>query len=319
MCIRDSATSAPQSQRPPAPAQPQQQPSVQSAPAADPCPGWAGDEHEPMYAPPRYDETSETPAVESASRPGSGGDQSAAPAAAVAESPSETPGESAGQGSGGRTLGLVDVRRLWPDIVAATMGMRRVTWMTLRDHAQVIDVDATTLTVGINNPGAFSSFTAGGSEEILRQAAIDVAGVDWRVTAILDPGARAGADQPVVTSPAVASGVDQQVVSSVASSTPSSPSSSDSAPAEASAPTQRPQPPTPTQPVGPDEGVNAAREALERSRTEGAQQGTPVDHRALADEAADPDDPAADTQGLDSTQLLQQALGAQVVDEIEHT
>jgi DNA polymerase-3 subunit gamma/tau len=39
----------------------------------------------------------------------------------------------------------------------------------------------------------------------------------------------------------------------------------------------------------------------------------------LADEAADPDDPAADTQGLDSTALLQQALGAKVVEEIKHS
>ena len=65
--------------------------------------------------------------------------------------------------------------------------------------------------------------------------------------------------------------------------------------------------------------VIAAREALERSRTEPSSDEPRVDHAALADAAADPDDPDADTQGLDSTALLQQTLGAKVSDEIRHT
>jgi DNA polymerase III subunit gamma/tau len=45
------------------------------------------------------------------------------------------------------------------------------------------------LTVGFANAGARDSFDAGGSAEILRQAAIDVVGMAWRVESIVDPSA----------------------------------------------------------------------------------------------------------------------------------
>ena len=69
---------------------------------------------------------------------------------------------------------LVDVRRLWPDIVEATKQRRRMTWIHLTQNAQVVAVDAKTLTLGFANAGARDSFDAGGSAEIVRQAAIDV-------------------------------------------------------------------------------------------------------------------------------------------------
>ena len=48
-------------------------------------------------------------------------------------------------------------------------------------------MDAKTLTLGFGNAGARESFVNGGSPEIVRQAAIDVVGADWRVEAIVDP------------------------------------------------------------------------------------------------------------------------------------
>ena len=49
----------------------------------------------------------------------------------------------------GSPLSLVDVRRLWPDIVEATKQRRRVTWIHLTQHAQVVAVDAQVLTLGL--------------------------------------------------------------------------------------------------------------------------------------------------------------------------
>ena len=159
---------------------------------------------------------------------------------------------------------------------------------------------------------------SGGCDEILRQAAIDVVGVDWRIDAIVDPSAQGGSGQPVVT----------------AASVPSAPSATE-APAEiglprhparlghrrrdtagSRTPAGGPGPPRPPQDSA---GLIAAREALERSRTEPSSDEPRVDHAALADAAADPDDPDADTQGLDSTALLQRELGAQMIEEIRHT
>src|SRR3546814_3994280 len=80
---------------------------------------------------------------------------------------------------------------------------RRVTWIHLTQNAQVVAVDAKTLTLGFQNAGARESFANGGSAEIVRQAAIDVVGTDWKVDAIVDPGAApgAGASAPTATRP----------------------------------------------------------------------------------------------------------------------
>ncbi len=82
--------------------------------------------------------------------------------------------------------------------------MRRFTWILLSQNAQVIGVDATTLTVGFKTAGARDSFIGGGSEEILRQAAIDMIGADWKIETAVDPSAQPGAESaPRVSRPAV--------------------------------------------------------------------------------------------------------------------
>ena len=214
---------------------------------------------------------------------------------------------------------MVEVRRLWPDIVEATKMRRRLAWMILTQNAQVIGVDGRTLTVGFASQGARESFVGGGCDEILRQAAIDVVGVDWRIDAIVDPSAQ-GSGQPVVTTPSV----PQPPQAPDAVRRPGAPRRGRTRPtgsrgdAGDASPSQ---PAAPEPPRAPQDssGLVAAREALERSRTAPKSDEPRVDHAALADAAADPDDPDADTQGLDSTALLQQTLGAKVIDEIRHT
>ncbi len=65
--------------------------------------------------------------------------------------------------------------------------MRRFTWILLSQNAQVLAVDDATLTVGFKTSGARESFLGGGSEEVLRQAAIEVVGADWRIETAVDP------------------------------------------------------------------------------------------------------------------------------------
>ena len=82
--------------------------------------------------------------------------------------------------------------------------MRRFTWMLLSQNAQVVGVEGNVLTLGFKNAGARESFAGGGSDEILRQALIDMVGADWKVEAIIDPSAQPGATPPPrVTKPAV--------------------------------------------------------------------------------------------------------------------
>ena len=195
----------------------------------------------------------------------------------------------------GSPLSLVDVRRLWPDIVEATKQRRRVTWIHLTQHAQVVVVDAQVLTLGFSNVGARESFDNGGSAEIFRQAAIDVVGHDWRVETIVDPGAEPAAAPPP-TAPVAA-------VPAVETSASAPTTVTDEAPPEPEPPAESPS--------------STARQAIAATRTSGREEtepGPPTD----SDGGARPDDDDAESSGLDGAQLLQQALGAQVIEEIPH-
>ncbi|MGH3411576.1 MAG: DNA polymerase III subunit gamma and tau [Marmoricola sp.] len=104
-----------------------------------------------------------------------------------------------------KQLSLADVRRIWPDVLERVKQMRRFTWILLSQNAQALGLEGSTLTVGLKNAGARDSFLGGGSDEILRQAAMDVIGSDWKVEAIVDPSAEPSAPGPTRPSRAPAS------------------------------------------------------------------------------------------------------------------
>ncbi len=193
------------------------------------------------------------------------------------------------------------MRRIWPDLLDAVKKMRRFTWILLSQNAQVIGVDATSLTVGFKTAGARDSFIGGGSEEILRQAAIDMIGADWKIETAVDPSAQPGAETaPRVSRPAV-------LPSEPSEPPPSAPPAwaSDEAPPEPQAA------PAPARP----ETIAAARSGIAPTRN-GDDPPPPSGPDPDAD--AHRDDQVADDNGLDSTELLQRELGATVIEEIPH-
>ncbi len=209
-------------------------------------------------------------------------------------------------------LSLVDVRRLWPDILEQTKNRRRLAWMVLSQHAHVVDVDGTRLTVGFANAGARDSFVNGGCDEILRQAAIDVVGMDWRVESIVDPSG-AAAEAPVVRQ--AATGPATPAAQPAAAPTTAAPETPEGPPAwvtgDTAVPTAEPAPP-----AVPPVSAAPAREALEAARSGGSPEpGGPV---RSADDDVDPDDPDAESAALDTESLLSQTLGARLIEEIRN-
>jgi DNA polymerase III subunit gamma/tau len=117
--------------------------------------------------------------------------------------PAEPSEPTAAQGA--PRLTLVDVRRLWPEILTKVGQRRRMAWILLSQHAQAIGLEGRRLTLGFNNPGARESFVAGKNDEILRQCLIDLIGDDLLVEAVIDPSARPGtAAPPPASRPAAA-------------------------------------------------------------------------------------------------------------------
>ena len=85
------------------------------------------------------------------------------------------------------TFDVAGLRRLWPDVIEDVKKKRRLTWSLLSASAQIIAVDDKIITIGIINAGARDSFLRSNSDEILRQAFIDVVGIDRKIEAIIDP------------------------------------------------------------------------------------------------------------------------------------
>ena len=83
-------------------------------------------------------------------------------------------------------IDVTGLRRIWPDVIEEVKKKRRLTWSLLSSSANIISMDENSITIGIVNPGARDSFLRSESDIILRQAFIDVVGVDKKIEVIVD-------------------------------------------------------------------------------------------------------------------------------------
>ena len=228
-------------------------------------------------------------------------------------------------------LSLVEVRRLWPDIVEATKVRRRVTWIHLTQNAQVVAVDAKTLTLGFANAGARDSFDGNGSAEIVRQAAPAAPPAEPAASPVQpqqpqqaqqpqqpqQQGAPEGQPGPLGQPPVPETPAPAQerppawLDEAPPDDDPGEPGTPppDASPTAPAAPAQRPQ-------AGPG-SIAAARGAIQQTRVGGADIARSDDLRA-ADADAHPDDLDADDETLGGAALLERELGARVIEEIRH-
>ena len=292
----------------PSAAQPAARPQTRSAQAVEP----PAPATEPPAAPCVERSADGEPAAPPApARESAGSEPARTPGPAAAPSSADTPvdasaaepaGAQTAQTGTGSALSLVDVRRLWPDVLESVKLKRRYTWILLSQNAQVAAVDDTTLTVALVNAGARNSFVSGGSEEILRQAAIDVIGRDWRIESIVDPSAQPGANPAAAPRITRSTGPEER-----ADEPEQEPAPSDVAPAAA--------PVQPARPAPDRERIATARGAIQPTRTGGV----PANREpTVSDEDASPDDPDAEDHGIGGAELLQRELGARVIEEIKH-
>ncbi|MDX6238553.1 MAG: polymerase subunit gamma/tau, partial [Kribbellaceae bacterium] len=101
-----------------------------------------------------------SPGAASSDRSGGWPEESAASQPPAARSAASQP--AAAPASSG-SVGLADVRRLWPQILEAVKTKRRFAWIMLSQNAQVIAIDEQTITLGLVNAGARESFARSGS------------------------------------------------------------------------------------------------------------------------------------------------------------
>ena len=88
--------------------------------------------------------------------------------------------------SSAKSFDIAGLRRLWPDVIENVKKRRRLTWSLLSASAQIIAVDEKLITIGIVNAGARDSFVRSESDEILRQAFIEIVGIDRKIEVVVD-------------------------------------------------------------------------------------------------------------------------------------
>jgi DNA polymerase III subunit gamma/tau len=133
-----------------------------------------------------------------------------APSPVPTPSPARTPPSSPASASsspavpevGPGAAGAETVRRMWPDVMARLAGTKRTTWSLVSHYAQVIDLDGKRLVLQFDSPGRAASFTKGAHQEFLRQALIDVLGMDCTFDAVAGEARPAQpAASPAVSAP----------------------------------------------------------------------------------------------------------------------
>jgi DNA polymerase-3 subunit gamma/tau len=85
------------------------------------------------------------------------------------------------------SIDVAGLRRMWPEVIENVKKRRRLTWSLLSASAQILGVDEKNITIGIVNAGARDSFIRSESDAILRDAFIEVVGLDRKIEVTVDP------------------------------------------------------------------------------------------------------------------------------------
>jgi DNA polymerase-3 subunit gamma/tau len=85
------------------------------------------------------------------------------------------------------SIDVSGLRRMWPEVIENVKKRRRLTWSLLSASAQILGVDDKAITIGIVNAGARDSFLRSESDAILRDAFIEIVGLDRKIEVTVDP------------------------------------------------------------------------------------------------------------------------------------
>jgi DNA polymerase-3 subunit gamma/tau len=222
------------------------------------------------------------------------------------------PAPPAPRGPGG--LDTDALRRSWPDVLAKLFEMRRSTWTFVSQNAQVADYDGQRVLLTISTVGLADTFRRGPHAEYVRQALIDVLGVDARVEGRpADEPYTAPADPPAAPHPAVspaAAPIEPVAGRPAAQAAPAAPAAPVAPVGDAPSWSEAPPPP---------ETAPEWASPLERARaavTEEEQESSTAQH-VVDDTAVSEDDESIDELADVGVPVIERILGGTVISEEE--
>jgi DNA polymerase III subunit gamma/tau len=286
---------------------------AQSSRSSRPGPS-VSQEHGDVDARPAPHQQRVTPPSVAAPVSNRGSAPTSAPTPAATSTPTPTPAPTAAASAA--PTGVVDVeavRRVWPDVVARLAGLRRVTWMLVRDHATVASFDGRRLVLSLR-PGPLASFRSGAHAENVQHALIDVLGVEALVEATSSDGldVPAGGEAPVHGAP---TGHDPGASARADAAASWAGSSTEHEDVEAQPAADEPTPDGRPEPGAAREAADPGHRAADPPAAEPTMPRTPLVD-AAHDEASRDDVDAADS-GLVGRPVVEQLLGGRVIDETD--
>jgi DNA polymerase-3 subunit gamma/tau len=198
------------------------------------------------------------------------------------------------------------IRRSWPDVLTKIATISRVTWSFVSQNTRVLDYNGERLLLGLSTDGLLSALRGRNHAEVVRQALIEVIGVDTTVEGVLSTDA--ASTDPVSAGPASADAPEPDD-----DWNPSAPSRS-----SASAPL----PPTPNASDMPAQAPTPDRPSTPRQRAKAAVAQEASRRRTSASSVADdsvvsPDDEDIEEAGDMGQPVIERVLGGMVIGELD--
>ena len=195
-------TSQHQTRPPPAVVSPAAAARAAAREASGPTPDRAGGRARPATPVASATPAAQAPAAQAPAARAPAAPESASP---TAPSPSPAPSAEAEKPTPAGGIDTAAIRRAWPDVLSWLSRNKRVTWTLVSDHAHVLSYDGRRLELGIAPTPLLMRFRQGPHAELIRQALIDVLGVDARVEGVPNPeGGPAAGSTPLRGGGAVA-------------------------------------------------------------------------------------------------------------------
>jgi len=208
------------------------------------------------------------------------------------------------------------IRRSWPDVLTKIATISRVTWSFVSQNTRVLDYNGERLLLGLSTDGLLSALRGRNHAEVVRQALIEVIGVDTKVEGVLSTDAAS-------TDPAPTDPVSTDPVST--DEAPADPEPDDdwnvSAPSKKSA--SAPPPQTPNAPAIPEPAPIPDRPSTPRQRAraavaqEASRRRTNASSSVADDSVVSADDENIEEAGDMGQPVIERVLGGMVIGELD--
>ena len=212
------------------------------------------------------------------------------------------------------------IRRSWPDVLAKIATISRVTWSFVSQNTSVLDYNGERLLLGLSTEGLLSALRGRNHGEVVRQALIEVIGVDTTVEGVLSTDAAStDAASTVATVPAATvTAVTVPATKTSGSAVSGDPEPNGPEPDDDWNPSNPPQgsvskssPPTPDRPSTPRQRARAA-VAQEASRRRTSSSSSVAD-----DSVVSADDEDIEEAGDMGQPVIERVLGGMVIGELD--